>query len=193
MEQWIMRNCAIAALALIGLALMALSVSVWSGPAHAGTGGDGILQDRFEYLSQHGNSNCSRAFMESIASMAPTMRLQGSCCGPMAEHRYREQVEGLQKYASVPLIPADPYDIPAGIAQQAMAWFAVELSAEGQAAYDYAMENSAERGPCCCKCWRWQVYGGLAKYLIREHDFTDEQVAELWDMSDGCGGDDHVH
>lgn len=186
-----MRNYALAALALIAAALIALPVSIWSAPAHAGTEAD--LQDRFEYLSQNGNSNCSGAFMESIASMPPTMRLQGSCCGPMAEHRYREQVEGLQEYASIALIPIDPYDIPAGIAQQAMAWFPVELSADEQAAYDYAMENSAERGPCCCQCWRWQVYGGLAKYLIREHGFSGEQVAELWDLSDGCGGDDHVH
>lgn len=191
MEPWIMRNYTIAALVLIASALMALSVPAWSGPAHAGT--EANLRDRFEYLSQNGNSNCSRAFMDSIASMPPTMRLQGSCCGPMAEHRYREQVEGLQKYADVSLIPADPYDIPAGLAQQAMAWFAVELSAEEQAAYDYAMENSDERGPCCCQCWRWQVYGGLAKYLIREHGFNGAQVAELWDLSDGCGGDDHVH
>lgn len=188
-----MRTYAIAALAVFALALMALSLPVWSGPAQAGAGGDDVLQDRFEYLSQNGNSNCSRAFMKSIASMPPTMRLQGSCCGPMAAHRYREQLEGLQKYAKVSLIPADPYDIPAGLAQLAMAWFPVELSAEEQAAYDYAMEYSAERGPCCCQCWRWQVYGGLAKYLIREHDFDGGQVAELWDLSDGCGGDDHVH
>lgn len=188
-----MRNYANAALALIASALIALSVSVWSAPASAGTGGDGVLQDRFEYLSQNGNSNCSRAFTESIASMPPTMRLQGSCCGPMAEHRYLEQVEGLKKYANVSLVPADPYDIAAGIAQQATAWFAVELSAEEQAIYDYAMENSAEREPCCCQCWRWQVYGGLARYLIREHGFTGEQVAELWNLSDGCGGDDHAH
>lgn len=150
-------------------------------------------RDRFEYLSQNGNSNCSRAFMESIAAMSPEVRLQGSCCGPMSEHRYREQVGGLARYAGISLIPPDPYDVQAGMAQQAMVWFAIELTAEEQVVYDYAMENSAERGPCCCQCWRWQVYGGLAKYLIREHDFTGEQITEIWDLSDGCGGDDHVH
>ena len=190
-NRWIMKKFALAALAFIFVALLGLSVSTGQeiGPAAEGD----LPAERFEYLSQNGNSNCSRAFMESIASMPPTMRLQGSCCGPMSEHRYREQVDGLEKYMDIALVPADPYDIPAGIAQQAVAWFAVELSAEEQAAYDYAMENSGEKGPCCCQCWRWQVYGGLAKYLIRERDFTGEQVAELWDLSDGCGGDDHVH
>jgi hypothetical protein len=56
------------------------------------------------------------------------------------------------------------------------------------------MENSDKKGPCCCQCWRWHVYGGLAKYLIREHGFTGEQVAEVWDFSDGCDGSgEHLH
>jgi hypothetical protein len=182
---------AFAALAFVVVALVAGSISL-GGEVGTNRPSDDALKARFEYLSQNGNSNCSREFMESIAAMPATAQLQGSCCGPMSEHRYREQVGGLTKYASISLIPADPYNVPAGIAQQAMAWFAAELSAEGQAAYDYAMQNSAERGPCCCQCWRWQVYGGLAKYLIRAHDFTGEQIAEIWDLSDGCGGDDHV-
>ncbi|MDX8512687.1 hypothetical protein [Mesorhizobium captivum] len=57
-----------------------------------------------------------------------------------------------------------------------------------QKAYDYAMANSEEKGPCCCPCWRWKVYGGLAKYLIHEHRFTGEQIVDVWDLSDGCGG-----
>jgi hypothetical protein len=186
-----MKKYARAALALVFVPLLGLSVS--SGQEVTSGGGGDVLAERFEYLSRNGNSNCSRAFMESIVSMPTTMRLQGSCCGPMSEHRYREQIDGLEKYADIALVPADPYDIPAGIAQQAIVWFAVDLSAGELVTYDYAMENSAEKGPCCCQCWRWRVYGGLAKYLIREHDFTGEQVAELWDMSDGCGGDDHVH
>lgn len=156
--------------------------------------GDDALKQRFEYLSDNGNSNCSREFMDSIATMTAMTRLRGSCCSPMDKHRYIEQIKGLQKYKDITLIPADPYDIPAAIAQKLMPHYAVTLTAQEQAAYDYAMKNSDEKGPCCCQCWRWQVYGGLAKYLIREHGFTGEQIAKVWDFSDGCGGSgEHVH
>lgn len=156
--------------------------------------GDDALKQRFEYLSENGNSNCSREFMDSIATMPMMTRLRGSCCSPMDEHRYVEQVTGLRKYKDITLIPADPYDIPAGLAQQLLPHYSVTLTAHEQAAYDYAIEHSDEKGPCCCQCWRWHVYGGLAKYLIRGHGFTGEQIAQVWDLSDGCGGSgEHVH
>jgi hypothetical protein len=156
--------------------------------------GDAALKQHFKYLSENGNSNCSREFMDSIATMPVTTQLQGSCCSPMDEHRYIEQVKGLRKYKEISMVPADPYDISAGIAQKLLPQYSVKLTAQEQAAYDYAMDNSDEKGPCCCQCWRWHVYGGLAKYLIREHGFTGEQVAKVWDLSDGCGGSgDHVH
>lgn len=156
--------------------------------------GDEALKTHFKYLSENGNSNCSREFMESIATMPATKQLQGSCCSPMDEHRYLEQVKGLRNYKEIAMIPTDPYDIPAGLAQKLMPHYSVTLTAQEQTAYDYAMENSDEKGPCCCQCWRWQVYGGLAKYLIREHGFTGEQIAKVWDFSDGCGGSgEHVH
>jgi len=151
---------------------------------------DPATAERFDYLSNHGNSNCSTAFMNSIATMPVTARLQGSCCSPMSLGRYGKQIEGLKKYSALSEIPADPYDVPAGLAQKATASYDMELTPEEQKAYDYAMANSAEKGPCCCKCWRWHVYGGLAKLLIREHHFTGEQVTEFWNLSDGCGGDE---
>ena len=75
-----------------------------------------------------------------------------------------------------------------------MLYYGLELTPEEQEAYDYAMQNSNEKGPCCCMCWRWYVYGGLAKFLIKHHDFTGEQITEVWNLSDGCGGDsEHQH
>ena len=146
--------------------------------------------ERFDYLSSHGNSACSTAFMNSIATMPLTARLQGSCCSPMSLKRYVRQVEGLKKFSAFPEIPANPYDIPAGLAQKATARYDMKLTPEERKAYDYAMANSAEKGPCCCQCWRWHAYGGLAKLLIREHRFSGEQVTEVWNLSDGCGGDE---
>ena len=144
--------------------------------------------DRFDFLSANGNSNCSTAFMESIATMPADARLQGSCCSPMDRQRYLKQVEGLTKYKAVAEIPSDPYDIVAGLAQKLMAQYDATLTPAQQPIYQFAMDNSAEQGPCCCQCWRWQVYGGLAKLLIHEHQFTGKQIVEVWNLSDGCGG-----
>jgi hypothetical protein len=49
------------------------------------------------------------------------------------------------------------------------------------------------QGSCCCQCWRWRVCGGLDKFLIREHRFTGEQLVEVWNLSDGCGGVEENH
>lgn len=178
------------------------------------------LAAQFDYLSKNGNSSCSSRFRDSIASMSDDARLQGSCCSPMSIHRYTEQVLGLQKFKSVvgqniDKIPNDPYDIETRLAKELMSYYDMELTPEEQKAYDYAMQNSSEKGPCCCKCWRWYVYGGLGKYLIKNHGFTPleartsgtaiahgdlpltgftgEQVTEVWNLSDGCGGDEEHH
>lgn len=146
------------------------------------------LAAQFELLSAQGNSSCSAAFADSVDAMPDSMRLQGSCCSPMDMHRYVEQVTGLRKFAAVPEIPADPYDIDAALAKKLKAYYDAALLPEEQKAYDFAMANSNEKGPCCCKCWRWYVYGGLAKLLIQKYGFTGAQVVEVWNLSDGCGG-----
>lgn len=157
-------------------------------------GVDSALAAKFEQLSQNGNSACSGAFKDSISTMADNAHIQGSCCSPMVLHRYSEQVSGLKKYKDIPEIPPDPYDIDAGLAAKMMAHYDDQLSPGEQQAYDYAMENSHEKGPCCCKCWHWYVYGGLGKYLIKNYGFTGEQVVEIWNLSDGCGGaGEHEH
>jgi hypothetical protein len=149
---------------------------------------------KFEELSQNGNSSCSAAFTQSIDDMSSGERLQGSCCSQMDIHRYSEQVEGLKKFSNILEIPSDPYDIDIELARKLKSYYDLPLTAEQQRAYDYAMEHSHEKGPCCCKCWRWYVYGGLGKLLITKYNFTGEQVTELWDLSDGCGGaGDHAH
>ncbi len=181
--------------AMIGAGRIAagLAASLFLPPSIGVTAEDAELTRRFEYLNQNGNSNCSRAFLDSIATMPVTARLKGSCCSPMDAHRYIEQIRALRKYADIPAIPADPYDIPAGLAQKAMPCYDTQLSAEEQPAYDYAMANSDEKGPCCCQCWRWHVYGGLAKLLIRERGFGGPQLTEVWNLSSGCGGGAEHH
>jgi hypothetical protein len=146
--------------------------------------------ERFRYLSGHGNSNCSADFLASIPKMSAMERLQGSCCSPMEQARYAEQVEGLKDFSADAKIPPDPYDIPAGLAQKALQYYDLALTPDEQKAYDYATANSEEQGPCCCRCWRWRVYGGLAKFLIHVKHYTGPQITQVWNLSDGCGGSD---
>jgi hypothetical protein len=182
----------------VGLAVFALAVAALVASGGPATSTETAvssedLRARFEHLSAHGNSNCSRQFMMSIPTMPADARLQGSCCSPMEFHRYGEQIEGLKAFADIDVIPVDPYDIPAPLAAKLMQFYEISLSATQQASYDYAMQHSKEGGPCCCPCWRWVVYGGLAKHLIRDRNFGGEQIARIWDLSDGCGGDGHAH
>ncbi len=151
------------------------------------------ISKTFDFLNENGNSNCSQNFLNSIQTMPDGARLQGSCCGPMALHRYREQVAGLKVYAALTDVPPDPYDIEAGLAKRLLAAYGTGLGPEQQKAYDQAMTLSSEKGPCCCQCWRWHVYGGLGKLLIRDHGFDGAKVAKVWDLSNGCGGDSHTH
>lgn len=151
------------------------------------------LASKFEQLSKNGNSSCSATFTNSIQTMPQGSRLQGSCCSPMSFHRYSEQIRGLEKYKDIKEIPSDPYDIDSDLAKKLQSYYDLQLSQEEQKAYDFAMENSDEKGPCCCKCWRWYVYGGLGKLLIRNYYFTGQHLTEVWNLSDGCGGDEEHH
>jgi hypothetical protein len=149
---------------------------------------DAALMKRFEDLSQNGNVSCSAEFEASIAKMPAEAKLKGSCCAPMDKARYIDQIKGIRKYADIPEIPPDPYDIPAEMAQKLMPYYSLKLNDTEQAAYDFAMAHSDMRGPCCCQCWRWKVYGGLGKFLIREHQYTGHQLVDLWNIAQGCGG-----
>jgi hypothetical protein len=149
--------------------LVALAAALSLGPlvpTHAtaeGPDNGADLKARFQFLSQHGNVECSAHFEKSIATMPSDGKLQGSCCAPMDEARYRQQIEGLRQYADISEVPPDPYDISASLAHRLMGYYDLALNKEEQSAYDYAMQHSDMQGPCCCKCWRWKVYGGLGK------------------------------
>ena len=149
------------------------------------------LKSKFSLLSSAKTNFCAKAGF--IASKSNDERLQGSCCSKMDFHRYTEQVEGLKKYSNIKQIPSDPYDIPVPLAKELLEFKkTIKLTSEQQAVYDEAMQMSDEHGPCCCKCWRWDAFEGLAKYLITEHNFNAQQIAEIWDSADGCGGKGHI-
>lgn len=149
-------------------------------------------QEKFRFLSNQRSNSCGLQ-AASILGYSSTERLQGSCCNPMDLHRYQEQVEGLKKYANISLIPNDPYDVPASLAKELFGYKdSIKLTATHQRVYDEAMKLSREGGPCCCKCWRWDAFEGQAKYLITKYNWTSQQIADVWDIEDGCGGT-HEH
>lgn len=145
--------------------------------------------EKFEYLSRQSSNRCGLLSSQIIASYPDTQTLQGSCCAPMKLESYQEQVEELKKYSRFSQIPKDPYDIPVSLAKELLSYKKdIQLTSEQQAIYDEATRLSEEGGPCCCRCWRWDAFEGLAKYLITKHEFTAGQIAEIWDFEDGCGG-----
>ncbi len=147
----------------------------------------------FNHLSQQHTSTCGLQ-PEVVLAYPDDMHLQGSCCAPMALHRYQEQVEGLRQYSDLAQIPEDPYDIPAALAKELLGYQAsIQLTSEQQAVYDEAMALSDEGGPCCCRCWRWYAFEGMGKYLITQQGWSAQQLAELWNLTDGCGGEGHQH
>ena len=149
------------------------------------------LETKFAYLSNAGTNFC--AGPNIVDPMKGGDRLQGSCCSPMDFDTYADQIVGLKKYSHVSVIPSDPYDIPVSLAKELLDYDKTYvLTSEQQAVYDNAMKMSSEGGPCCCKCWRWSAFEGQAKYLIKNLDYTEKQISEVWDLEDGCGGKENT-
>ena len=149
--------------------------------------------EKFNYLVRQTSNSCGLA-RQVVLGYPNTQRIQGSCCNKMDHHAYLEQIEALKKYKDISIIPPDPYDISAEKAKQLFKYLEeIELTSDQQTIYNEAMKISNEGGPCCCKCWHWDAYEGLAKKLIVDYGWNSEQIAELWDFSDACGGSGHEH
>lgn len=149
------------------------------------------LEEKFAYLSNAKTNFCAGP---KILKEINSDRLQGSCCSPMDFHKYKEQIEGLKNYSYIDKIPSDPYDISRSLAEELLDFQKnIILGPKQQAVYDEAVKLSEEGGPCCCKCWRWYAFEGLAKYLIIEYNFDAQEIAKVWELLDGCGGSSHIH
>lgn len=146
------------------------------------------LKERFAILSQR-HSNKGGLQPDSIDSIAKNGRLQGACCSPMDFSHYSEQMRWLTNYASVPAIPPDPYDVSVVLAKRLTSYAdAIKLTSQQESIYRKATKLADEHGPCCCHCWRWTAFEGQAKYLIARRGYGSRQIADVWDIEDGCGG-----
>ena len=149
--------------------------------------------EKFNYLVTQTSNSCGLQ-KEVVFNYSESRRIQGSCCNKMDHHAYQEQIEGLKKYKDISIIPRDPYDISAAQAKQLFKYLEeIKLTSSQQDVYNQAMKMSEEGGPCCCTCWHWDAYEGLAKKLIVENAWDSEQIATLWNLSDACGGAGHEH
>lgn len=150
-------------------------------------------KEKFDYLAGERSSSCGLQ-PETVENYSDEGAIQGACCSAMDLHRYQEQIEGLKKYSYLSIVPKDPYDIPVTLAKELFDYQRnIQLTPDQQKIYDEAMKMSHEGGPCCCRCWRWTAFEGQAKYLISEHNWDSKEIAELWDLEDGCGGAGHEH
>jgi hypothetical protein len=148
----------------------------------------GNLKQRFAVLSRQHSNQCGLAGAD-FSALARNGRLQGSCCGAMVYDEYVRQINGLKRYATVPEVPADPYDISVGQAAQLVGYDrSITLTPSQQQVYDQAKKLSHEHGPCCCHCWRWTAFNGQAKALIARRRYGAAQIAAIWNLDDGCGG-----
>ena len=126
---------------------------------------------------------------DRITSMPAAMHLQGSCCSRMDERSYRAQVDYLRRHRIDGAIPKDPYDIPVALVQRMLGYdHSVRLNRVAQATYRRAMAMASEKGPCCCRCWRWDAFRGLSKHLIVVRRISAHTLALLIGALDGCGG-----
>ena len=144
------------------------------------------VQVRFSVLSNARTNLCASP---SAIYNQKADYLQGSCCAPMVLSQYEKQIEGLKEYRKIDVIPKDPYNVSFELAQRLLGYEDnIKLTSQEQAIYDGAVEMSEDHGPCCCKCWRWYAFEGLAKYLITEYNYNSSEIAEVWELVDGCGG-----
>jgi len=158
-----------------------------SGSGAAGSGAAGSAT-RFAYLAAQHSNYCNLG-PATVAGYPDDHRMQGACCDPMDMNKYVQQVADLRDYVSIPEIPTDPYDVQAGQAKRLLVYdYTITLTGGDKATFAAAMQMTDDKGPCCCQCWRWYVTEGLDKFLITTRHLPAQQIAEITDLVNGCGG-----
>ncbi len=152
------------------------------------------MRQSFAMLSSAHTDVCqdmgNKPAIDKYMNMLPSsLSLQGSCCSPMDIKKYVSQVNGLKQYSNIPQIPQDPYNIPVSSAKQMLGFYDnIQLTTTQQSVYDKAQSMTTDKGWCCCQCWAWYTHAGLAKYLITQHNYTAQQIVDVTNLEDCCGG-----
>jgi hypothetical protein len=180
--------CGLLVVTLSGVVMVNMgAASSMSGPSSSSPYPAGSPAE-FEYLS-HQTSNACGLQTRTVLGYPGSMRLQGSCCNPMDMAKYQTQVQGLHRYATIDAIVPDPYDVSVSLAKRLLGYeHSIRLTSAERTTFDRAMNMTADKGSCCCHCWRWHTTTGLAKYLIADQRFSASEVASVTDLVNGCGG-----
>ena len=183
------------------LYLILTSGVLFGGPPKPGTnpgpGAAGTLAE-FNYLSQQSTDACvwtgvnlgdETSYVNWINGLADNTYIQGSCCSPMDyTPDYSSQIPSLTSYASISLIPPDPYNVVAHTAKADVAHAGDGLTSSQQAIFTTAASNTNDHGWCCCQCWAYYAHEGLAKALIVQYGYDAQQVVTVINLEDCCGG-----
>ncbi len=181
----------LAAALVVGLAPPARSapMTMPMGKSHSMTGMG--MRERFDYLSHQSTNSCMLQ-VSGFASMSPTARLQGACCGPMAYADYAKQIPALasfnREHHTANVVPSDPYNMSVAFVRHLLAFNDTILLTNAQMkVYDAAWQYAGDKAPCCCHCYRWTAFEGQAKFLIARRRYTARQIGKIWTLEDGCG------
>ncbi|TMB86854.1 MAG: hypothetical protein E6J45_13270 [Chloroflexi bacterium] len=177
---------AVAIAALSGFHLFSATPS--TPPATATTSLTPGSDAKFSYLvGQHSNF-CSLS-QSTVMTYPANSRIQGACCNPLDDAKYRWQVSGLRAFSGTPEILADPYDVSAGLAKQLLAAdSSISLTSAQMTTFNSAASMTDDHGWCCCHCWRWYMSEGLAKVLITKYHMGASTIAHVVNLTNGCGG-----
>ncbi len=148
----------------------------------------------FSTLSQSTSDQCAylgdlTAIQNYVASQSNTAYFQGSCCTPMDWNHYQQQIAGLKNYSNISQIPQNPYNVSVGQVKQMLGYYDnITLNQSQTNTFNQAAALTTDKGWCCCQCWAWYTHAGLAKYLIKYHDFNVSQIVQVTNLEDCCGG-----
>ena len=149
---------------------------------------------QFTALSHATSDQCANlgnkaAIYSNISSMSNNTYFQGSCCSPMDWNHYQQQITGLKNYSNIPAIPQNPYNVSIVQVKQLLGYYNnITLNTSQNATFNQAAPLTQDKSWCCCQCWAWYAHAGLAKYLIKYHNFNVSQIVQVTNLEDCCGG-----
>ena len=180
----------IAALAII----LAVAVSAIFLTGHTVNAQSSPELAQFTALSHSTSDQCAylgdkSAIYSNIDMMSNNTYFQGSCCSPMDYNHYVQQITDLKNYSNISAVPQNPYNVSIGQVKQLLGYYDnITLNQSQNATFNQAAPLTQDKSWCCCQCWAWYAHAGLAKYLIKYHNFNVSQIVQVTNLEDCCGG-----
>ena len=181
-------------LSAIVIAVAIIAIFLVSRAVNTSAAQSGAEFAQFTALSHATTDQCAylgdkAAIYNSVSSQPNGTYFQGSCCSPMDWNHYQQQIAGLKNYSNISAIPQDPYNVSVAHVKQLLDYYDnITLNPSQNATFNQAAPLTDDKGWCCCQCWAWYAHAGLAKYLIKYHNFNVSQIVQVTNLEDCCGG-----